>query len=123
MLIGGLERLTAHSSMRCFLIDESANLNRLQDMAYGRQYFSTCVDNWSDQTYVYVISGFSHEHQLLPEVERFCVESNSWEEIEPVNVARINASACKCGEKYVYLFGGLDVMRNEFTDSIERYNS
>jgi hypothetical protein len=124
MLIGGLERLTAHSSTRCFLIDESAKLSRLPDMTYGRQYFSTCIDDWNaKKTYVYVISGFSHEHQLLPDVERFCLESRSWEELEPVNVARINASATKCGEKYVYLFGGLDVLKNEFTDSIERYNS
>jgi hypothetical protein len=40
-----------------------------------------------------------------------------------VNTARLNASACKCGQKYIYLFGGLDVEKNEMTDSIERYNT
>lgn len=138
MLIGGLERLTAQSSARCFFIDESAVINRLQDMTYGRQYFTTCVDTdhykndaGNDKNgqvsshknmYIYVISGFNHEYDELTEVERFCWESRSWEQVEPVNTPRINAAACKCGDKYIYLFGGLDVQRNEFTDSIERYN-
>jgi len=45
-----------------------------------------------------------------------------WEFVEPIHCARINAAACKCGTKYIYLFGGMDVERNEFTDTIERYN-
>jgi len=51
------------------------------------------------------------------------METRSWESIEPNNTARLNASACKCGQKYIYLFGGLNVEKNEFTDSIERYNN
>ena len=39
-----------------------------------------------------------------------------------MNIARINATACKCGTKYIYLFGGLDIQKNEFTDNIERFN-
>jgi hypothetical protein len=72
--------------------------------------------------YIYAISGYNHEVELLKSVERFSFDSKSWEYLEPVNIARINASACKCGTKYIYLFGGLDVEKNEFTDSIERYN-
>ena len=37
-------------------------------------------------------------------------------------MARINGTACKCGSKHLYLFGGMDVEKNEFTDIIERYN-
>lgn len=37
-------------------------------------------------------------------------------------VPRINASACKCGPKHLYLFGGLSA-EDEFLDSIERYNT
>ena len=77
----------------------------------------------SNKNYVYVISGFNHEYHLLTEVERYCMETRSWEAIEPNNTARLNASACKCGHKYIYLFGGLNVEKNEFTDSIERYNT
>lgn len=72
---------------------------------------------------MYAISGFNHEYQILTEVERYCVETRSWETVEPNNIARLNASACKCGSKYIYLFGGLNVEKNEFTDSIERYNN
>ena len=127
MLIGGLERHTSASSARCFSIDERAKINRLQDMDIGRQYFTICLDeaknNFANKTYIYVISGFNHEYQILTEVERYCMETRSWESIEPNNTARLNASACKCGQKYIYLFGGLNVEKNEFTDSIERYNN
>ena len=82
-------------------------------MDIGRQYFTICLDepknNIDKKTYVYVISGFNHEYSLLTEVERYCVETSSWEIMEENNIARLNASACKCGQKYIYLFGGLDV--------------
>jgi hypothetical protein len=125
MLLGGLERHTSDSSARCFMIDEKAKINRLQDMDIGRQYFTLCIDNTNkeNKTYVYVMSGFNHEYQILTEVERFCIETLRWETVEPLNIARLNASACKCGDKYIYIFGGLNVEKNEFTDSIERYNS
>lgn len=120
MLLGGLERHFSSSSSRCFYIDERGRLVRLPDMEYGRQYFTTCVDdensNHERKNYVYAISGFNHEEQHLNQVERFCWEKKTWEQIEPVNTARINASATKCGYKYVYLFGGLSSERNEFTD-------
>ena len=51
------------------------------------------------------------------------MDTLSWESMEPINIARLNASACKCGQKYLYLFGGLNVEKNEFTDTIERYNN
>ena len=126
MLIGGLERHTSHSSARCFMIDERGRVNRVQDMNYGRQYFTLCLDdaqsNQQSKNFLYVISGFNHEYQILTEVERFSFETMSWQSLEPVNTARINAAACKCGSKHIYLFGGMDVERNEFTDPIERYN-
>ena len=94
-------------------------------MEIGRQYFTLCLDNQNEEhkTYIYVISGFNHEYQILSEVERFNLDTLSWESVEPVNMARLNGSATKCGDKYIYLFGGLNVEKNEFTDSIERYNS
>lgn len=93
-------------------------------MEYGRQYFTACVDiqhqvhdlSGSQQVsqpqvkkYLYVISGYNHEYGGLTEVERFAFDKQVWESIEPINIARINASACKCGRKYIYLFGGLDI--------------
>jgi N-acetylneuraminic acid mutarotase len=102
-------------------------------MYIGRQYFTTCLDmadksnpdnlDKKNKSFLYAISGFNHEYQVMNDTERFNMETNSWEQIEPVNIARLNASACKCGSKYIYLFGGLDVEKNEMTDSIERYNT
>ena len=95
-------------------------------MEIGRQYFTICLDeaknNLDNKTYVYVISGFNHEFHILNEVERYCMETRSWESVEAIETARLNASACKCGKKYIYLFGGLNVEKNEFSDSIERFN-
>jgi hypothetical protein len=125
MLIGGLERHTSASSARCFSIDERGKIHRLKDMDIGRQYFTACLDlnNTKGKNFVYVISGFNHEFHLLTEVERYNLDTRSWESVEPNNTARLNASACKCGPKYIYLFGGLHVEKNEFTDSIERFNT
>lgn len=53
-------------------------------------------------------------------VEKFSFKARKWALVEPFNHARINASACKCGNKYIYLFGGLD--KRDFLDSIERFN-
>ena len=82
MLVGGLERLTPQSSARCFNIDERGRVNRMQDMEYGRQYFTTCVDQQFPtddpsqpiKKFLYVISGFNHEFGKLVEVERFSFE-------------------------------------------------
>ena len=72
----------------------------------GRQYFAICGDY--DNEYAYVIGGFNHEKGLLNQVEKFSIKARKWIQSEPINVPRINAAACKCGNKYLYLFGGLD---------------
>ena len=60
---------------------------------------------------------------MLGSVEKFVFKARKWtsHKIENINVPRINASACKVGSKYIYLFGGLD--SHDFLDSIERFNS
>jgi N-acetylneuraminic acid mutarotase len=87
-------------------------------MHFGRQYFATCADY--ENEFAYVISGFNHERGLLSSVEKFSFKARKWVMVENINHARINASACKCGPKYIYLFGGLD--KRDFLDSIERFN-
>ena len=117
MLVGGLERLTPQSSARCFSIDERGQIRRVQELEYGRQYFTSCVDiQYNEQDpyqqpkkYLYVISGYNHEYGGLHEVERFSFDKQMWDTVEPINIPRINASACKCGNKYIYLIGGLDL--------------
>jgi hypothetical protein len=54
-------------------------------------------------------------------VEKFLLKAKKWVISDNINIGRINASACKCGNKYLYLFGGLD--SKDFLDTIERYNS
>jgi N-acetylneuraminic acid mutarotase len=87
-------------------------------MQLGRQYFAMCADYESE--YAYVIGGYNHERGLTNSVERFHFKARKWVLSESINHARINASACKCGSKYLYLFGGLD--KKDFLDTIERFN-
>jgi hypothetical protein len=55
-----------------------------------------------------VIGGYSHEVGILNSVEKYSFKAKKWLHVENINIARINASATKCGNKYLYLFGGLD---------------
>jgi Galactose oxidase, central domain len=87
-------------------------------MQLGRQYFALCADY--ENEYAYVIGGYNHEKGLINSVEKFSFKARKWVLAESINQARINATACKCGSKYIYLFGGLD--KKEFLDTIERFN-
>ena len=67
-----------------------------------------------------MIGGYNHERGLINSVEKFSFKARKWVQVESNNHARINAAACKCGNKYIYLFGGLD--KKDFIDKIERFN-
>lgn len=87
-------------------------------MLTPRQYFSICSDY--ENEFIYVIGGYNHEKGLLKSVEKFSIKARKWLQVEPINIGRINSSACKCGHKYLYVFGGMD--NRDFLDSIERFN-
>jgi hypothetical protein len=108
LILGGLERQTSQSSNRAFMLDEKGKLTGLHDMSIGRQYFALCADYENDCAYV--IGGYNHEEGVLNSVEKFIFKARKWVHggMENINIGRINASACKCGNKYLYLFGGLD---------------
>ena len=62
---------------------------------------------------------------VLNTFETFAIRSRKWvlcDESQVINIPRVNASACKCGPKHIYLFGGLSA-DDEFLDSVERYNT
>lgn len=87
-------------------------------MHKARQYFAT-VGDYENQ-FAYVIGGFNHRKGLMSKVEKYSFKARKWIKVEDINHPRINSSACKCGNKYLYLFGGLD--KRDFLDSIERFN-
>lgn len=59
---------------------------------------------------------------MLKSAELISIGANStWEEIEDMNYARLNAAACRVGKKYTYVFGGRN--ETELLASIERYNA
>jgi hypothetical protein len=106
------------SSQKSYIIDDKGKLTFVNDMNYGRQYFAMCGDY--DNEYAYVIGGFNHEKGLMNSVEKFSFKARKWVTSESINSPRINAAACKCGQRYIYLFGGLD--KKDFLDTIERFN-
>ena len=118
LLVGGQERNVPISSSKSYLIDDKGKLNFSGDMQVGRQYFAMCADY--ENEFAYVIGGYNHERGLVNSVEKFSFKARKWVNSESINHARINAAACKCGSKYIYLFGGLD--KKDFLDTIERFN-
>jgi hypothetical protein len=123
LLIGGLERETSQTSARCFILDDKGKLTGQKDLTIPRQYFTIAPDYANEK--IYAIGGYNDELGLLASFETFSTRARKWtvsEETQQLNKPRINAAACKCGSKYIYLFGGMGE-DNEFLDSIERYNS
>jgi hypothetical protein len=108
LLVGGLERESDLTSNRCFLIDDKGKLSYTAEMFVPRQYFTVATDYSNDL--IYVIGGFNHVSGVLGTFETFHIKQRKWklsEESQVMAVPRINASACKCGTKHIYLFGGL----------------
>ncbi|CDW86358.1 kelch motif family protein [Stylonychia lemnae] len=119
LLIGGQERDNPSlSSKKVFLLDDKGKLQQTSQLNKARQYFATCPDY--ENEFAYVIGGYNHKRGLLNLVEKFSFKARKWIKIEAINHARINASSTKCGNKFLYLFGGLD--KRDFLDSIERFN-
>ncbi len=111
------------TSNRCFIIDDKGKVMFTQEMFVPRQYFTVATDYSNDQ--IYVIGGYNQISGVRGTFEIFNIRQRKWqlcEESQVVSVPRINASACKCGPKHIYLFGGLSA-EDEFLDSIERYNT
>lgn len=83
---------------------------------------------------IYAIGGFNSQDGILNSFETFNIRARKWQLFGGVGdkhqqliTSRINASACKCGPKHIYIFGGLTqdpaTGQSIFLDSIERYNT
>ena len=93
-------------------------------MFHPRQFFACVLDAF--EQYIYVIGGYSAPNSqeppaILNNCERFRLVSRKWEEIEPLNVGRMNPGICTFGGVRIYVFGG--TRERSFVSSIERYNS
>lgn len=71
-----------------------------------------CTDYAQDK--IYVIGGFNSEKGLLRSFEMFTIRARKWQlssddkdKHQELTIPRINAAACKCGPKHIYIFGGL----------------
>ena len=71
ILVGGLERETALTSNRCFMIDDKGKVNFTAEMYVPRQYFSVATDYANDL--IYVIGGFNHVSGVLGTFEIFAI--------------------------------------------------
>ena len=87
-------------------------------MKYPRQYFSLWVDKIN--SFLYIIGGYNKDEGILPYWERLSLKSKQWEEIEILNVPRLNSSTAWLNGTHVYTFGGIG--NNDYLSSIERFN-
>ena len=76
LLMGGMERETAETSNRCFLLDDKGKLQFAQEMFHPRQYFTICPDYQKDS--IYVIAGFNHILGVLNTFEVFSTRTRKW---------------------------------------------
>jgi hypothetical protein len=115
LLVGGFDVESNASSNKVFIYQDG-HFTRCTSLITARQYFALAQDS----THIYVLGGFHNEQGVLASCERMQILAKSWEEIEPLNIPRLNAAASRVGDKYIYLFGG--TTERGFVDIIERYN-
>lgn len=76
LLVGGLERETALTSNRCFLIDDKGKVMYTNDMFVPRQYFTVATDYANEL--IYVIGGYNHVSGVLGTFETFHIKKRKW---------------------------------------------
>jgi len=130
IIAGGFDMEAIKSSNKAFLL-RRGTLTSLLPMHKGRQNFAFAVARVKrkpkDKDYnieAYAIGGFSLKEGALNHIEKFNYDTQDWEERAPMNLKRINASAC-CVEtatgNHLYVFGGRND-GDEFYDSVEKYS-
>lgn len=87
-------------------------------MFFARQYFSTCIDRIN--SFLYIVGGYNKDSGVLTTCERLSLKSKQWQEIEDLNVPRLNNCSAALDGTHVYTFGGLG--KFDYLSSIERYN-
>jgi N-acetylneuraminic acid mutarotase len=61
------------------------------------------------------------EGRAMKEAERFSYQTQRWERLAEMKIARINPGVCSTSNNYIYVFGGRS-LGEEFYDTIERFN-
>lgn len=74
LIVGGLERESAISSARCFMIDDKGKLSVTTDMNVARQYITLC----SAEDLIYAIGGFNSQDGVLGSFEVFNTRARKW---------------------------------------------
>lgn len=117
-LLGGYDYAISNSSKNVFYIINGRIL-KANPMFTARQYFSLCIDQ--QNSFLYVIGGYNKEKGVIPHCERLSLKSKQWQEIEDLNVGRLNSCSAALNGTHVYTFGGLGQF--DYLSSIERYNT
>lgn len=86
-IMGGYDYSLSNSSPKVFYII-NGRLVKANPMFTARQYFSTCID--SKNSFLYVVGGYNKENGALASCERLSLKSKQWQEIEDLNVPRLN---------------------------------
>jgi len=71
--------------------------------------------------YLYVIGGFSEDHEFTSRCERYNIRKDTWQEIASMNLPANNPCVCVFNDRYIYKFGG-KINDDQLSNTIERYN-
>jgi hypothetical protein len=88
VILGGYDYKISNSSKKVFFII-NGKLVKGPPMQYPRQYFSMTID--SVNSFLYIIGGYNKDEGLLHYCERLSLKSKQWEEIEILNIPRMNS--------------------------------
>jgi len=85
-------------------------------MQIRKEHSAVCINN-----FVYAIGGYDGmANSFLKQCERYCIQTDVWEECTNMNVPRCAFSATVVNNRYIYIFGGYDGTQR--LGSIEKYN-
>lgn len=106
---GGSSNAVYHYKNKQILLKESMSQIR-------KEHSAVCINN-----YVYALGGYDGiNNNFLKQCERYCIQTNTWEECAPMNIPRCAFSATVVNNRFIFIFGGYDGTQR--LGSIEKYN-
>lgn len=103
-------------------LDMSANIidiTRKQNMIYGAFDFAIC----QSEQFIYIIGGKGGRDEILNQVQRYNIRTDTWDLLAPNTHRRYAASAVFMrGSDRIFLVGGRGDGRNQMYSIIETYD-
>jgi len=76
----------------------------------------------SDKFIVVTGSRVKNKRSATLKCEMYNSEIDLWFDLPDLNIGRHYHSSCSFANRFVYIFGGIDIAANLYTNSIEKYD-